>query len=148
VPYLGALTDRFGWSGALAISGRDKTDYTPGIEWRGYSTAVNRRDFLLFRTDGAQKTVDLSCERLYMHYRDAQTAELPPEPDVENGEPPARFTMRTTRQLFADLAADLAEADVLRVTHAEWLAAADDFRHEVERLATAIRARGARVEYK
>ena len=108
---------------------------------------MNRRDFLRFRTAGSEKTVELSCERLYMHYRDAQTAELPVEPDVDEGEPPARFTMRTTRQLFDDLAADLDQADILRVTHAEWLDAAVDFRHEVEQLAASIRARGGRVEF-
>ena len=111
------------------------------------SSRVNRRDFLLFRTAGSEKTVELSCERLYMYYRDAQIGELPPDPDVEDGEPPARFAMGTTRQLFEDLARDLEHADVVRVTHAEWLAAADDFRHEVERLAAAVRARGGRVDF-
>jgi hypothetical protein len=110
------------------------------------SSPVNRRDFLLFRTAGSQKTVELSCERLYMHYRDAQTAELPPEPEVEHGEPPARFTMRTTRQLFDDLAADLDDADVVRVTHGEWLADVD-FRRALERLLTALRTRGKRVDW-
>jgi hypothetical protein len=108
---------------------------------------MNRRDFLLFRTAGSEKTVELSCERLFMHYRDAQLGELPPDPNVDHGEPPARFTMRTTRQLFEDLAGDLADADVLRVTHAEWLAAADDFRREIGSLAATLRARGARVEF-
>ena len=109
---------------------------------------MNRRDFLLFRTDGRTKTVDLSCERLYMLYVDARNAESSDTPDAletPGGEPPARFEMRTTRQLFDDLARDLIDADVLRVTHTEWLAA-DDFKREVDALVDAVRARGMRVE--
>jgi hypothetical protein len=123
------------------------TNYTPGIERRGYPTAVNRRDFLLFRTDGSKKTVELSCERLYMHYRDAQLAELPPDAPLDDGgEPPTRFDRRSPRQLFDALASDLCDVDVLRVIQTDWLAA-EDFGREVESLAATLRARGARVEF-
>jgi hypothetical protein len=108
---------------------------------------MNRRDFLLFRTAGAEKTVELSCERLYMHYRDAQMAELPPDASLDDGgEPPARLDRRAPRQLFDDLAIDLRDVDVLRVSQTEWLAA-DDFRREIESLAATLRARGTRVEF-
>ena len=108
---------------------------------------MNRRDFLLFRTAGSEKTVELSCERLFMHFRDAKMAELPPDDHMEDGgEPPARFEQRSARQLFDDLALDLREVDVLKVTQTEWLAA-DDFRREIERLAAAVRAGGGRVEF-
>ena len=108
---------------------------------------MNRRDFLLFRPDGSKKTVELSCERLYMHYRDAQMAELPADaPPADGGEPPARFDRRSPRQLFEALAIDLRDVDVVRVTQPEWLAA-EDFRREVESLAATLRARGARVEF-
>src|SRR5687768_16800267 len=110
---------------------------------------MKRRDFLLFRTEGHTKTVELSCERLYMLYVDARNAAQAPATadhlDTQNGEPPARFEIRTTRQLFDDLARDLHGADVLRVTHTEWLAA-DDFKREVDALVDAVRARGGRVE--
>ena len=108
---------------------------------------MNRRDFLLFRTAGSEKTVELSCERLYMHYRDAQIGELPPDPDGSTTANHPRGSDGNPAPAVRGLASDLAHADVLRVTHAEWLAAADDFRHEVERLAAAVRARGGRVEF-
>ena len=108
---------------------------------------MNRRDFLLFRTAGSEKTVELSCERLYMHYRDAQIAELPPDAPLDDGgEPPARFDRSSPRQLFDALAIELRDVNVLRVTQTEWLAA-DDFRREVEALADALRTKGARVEF-
>ena len=111
------------------------------------SSRVNRRDFLLFRTAGSEKTVELSCERLYMHYRDAQMVELPPDASLDDGgEPLARFDRRSPRQLFDDLAIDLRDVDVVRVSQTEWLAA-DDFRREIESLAATLRARGARVEF-
>ena len=107
---------------------------------------MNRRDFLLFRTEGRTKTVELSCERLYMRYVDARRA---PEPDavdvVVDGEPPARFDRRSVRQLFDDIADDVRDADLLRITQAEWLAE-DDFRREVDALADVVRGRGGRVE--
>jgi hypothetical protein len=107
---------------------------------------MNRRDFLLFRTDGRTKTVELSCERLYMQYVDARRTSEPDDDDATvNGEPPARFERRSVRQLFDDLAHDLGDADLLRVTDTEWLAQ-EDFRREVTALVDAVRARGARVE--
>jgi len=33
---------------------------------------MKRRDFLLFKTDGRTKTVEVSCERLYMQFVDAR----------------------------------------------------------------------------
>jgi hypothetical protein len=107
---------------------------------------MDRRDFLLFRTEGRTKTVELSCERLFMRYVDTRNTPEPDGADEEHdGEPPARFALRTVRQLFDDLARDLREADVLRITDAEWLAE-DEFRREVNALAATVRARGGRVE--
>jgi hypothetical protein len=107
---------------------------------------MNRRDFLLFRTEGRAKTVELSCERLYMRYVDARRA---PEPDTEdnvvNGEPPARFARQSVRELFDAIADDVREADLLRITQRDWLAD-EDLRREVAALVDAVRARGGRVE--
>ena len=107
---------------------------------------MNRRDFLLFRTDGRTKTVELSCERLYMRYVDARRA---PEGDavdvVDEGEPPARFDRRSVRQLFDDIAHDMRDVDLLRITQTECLAE-DEFRREVTALADAVRRNGGRVE--
>jgi hypothetical protein len=107
---------------------------------------MNRRDFLLFKIEGRIKTVEVSCERLYMRFVDARRA---PDPDpadhVMDGEPPARFDRRSVRQLFDDLARDVYDADVLRITQSEWLTE-EEFRREVTALADVVRARGGRVE--
>ncbi len=109
---------------------------------------MNRRDFLLLRTEGGTKIVELSCERLYMQYVNAQMPTPPPHiTDVEEGEPSARFETRAPRQLFDDLVKELADVDVLRVTKTEWLTV-EDFRREVDRLTATICARGGRVEYR
>ncbi len=52
---------------------------------------------------------------------------------------------RSARQLFDDLAHDLRDADVLRVTHTEWLAE-EEFRREVTRSSTRCAPAAARVE--
>ena len=107
---------------------------------------MNRRDFLLFKTEGRTKTVEVSCERLYMRYVDARRAPEPAAADlVVDGEPPARFERRSVRQLFDDIVHDVGGADVLRITHTEWLTE-DEFRREVTALADAVRGRGGRVE--
>ena len=107
---------------------------------------MNRRDFLLFKTEGRTKTVEVSCERLYMQYVDARRAPEPAATDlVVDGEPPARFDRRTVRQLFEDIADDVHDADLLRLTHTEWLAE-EDLRREVTALVDAVRGRGGRVE--
>jgi hypothetical protein len=106
---------------------------------------MNRRDFLLFRTEGRTKTVELSCERLYMLYVDTRNAPGLEPADAYDGEPPARFEMRTARQLFEDVGGDLSDVDILRLTHIEWLADAE-FRSEVDALIAAVRTRGGQVE--
>jgi hypothetical protein len=107
---------------------------------------VNRREFLLFRTEGRTKTAELACERLYMQYRDAQ---MTPDDRVaeEGGEPPARFDTRSARQLFDELERELAGADLLVVTQTAWLAV-DDFARAVNGLAERLRAHGTRIEFK
>src|SRR5436190_9716072 len=99
---------------------------------------MNRRDFLLFKTEGRTKTVEVSCERLYMRYVDARRAPEPAAADlVVDGEPPARFERRSVRQLFDEIAHDVDGADLLRITHTDWLTE-DEFRREVTALATAV----------
>jgi hypothetical protein len=107
---------------------------------------VKRRDFLLFRTEGRTKTVELSCERLYMRYVDARRApEADAADDVADGEPPPRFERPGVRQLFDDLARDLDEVDIVRVTHSEWLADGE-FSREVRALVDRVRGKGGRVD--
>src|SRR5262245_32244785 len=106
---------------------------------------MNRRDFLRFRTDGRTKAAELSCERLYMLYVDTRNTPEAEPPEEYDGEPPARFEIRSARQLFDDILRDLDGVDVLRVLHAEWLADAE-FKREVDALIAAVKSRGGRVE--
>lgn len=111
---------------------------------------MNRRDFLLFRTEAQRRLVELSCERLYMRYLDAQAMsgrrDAAEDCDPSQGEPPADLRTTGPAQLFADLERSLGSADVVRIVDRGWLAA-DDFRRDVERVIAAFRRNGGRVEW-
>lgn len=87
---------------------------------------MNRRDFLLLRTDRAGRSVELSCEQLYMRYVDSRL----------DG---------TTAELFERLDRDLRMVDVLRVVESTWLAH-EDLKQQLDPLLASLRARGVRVE--
>jgi hypothetical protein len=70
------------------------------------TVGMNRRDFLLLRTDGAAHAAVLSCERLYMRYLDSQMDD-------------------TTGALFAHLSDELRTVKTLRLTDSSWLACGD-----------------------
>ena len=110
---------------------------------------MKRRDFLVLRMEQAIRVIELSCERLYMHYQQADVALRDPAPDaceLPEEELPALFVKRNTQELFDGLDRELREADVLRVVDTEWLGV-DAFRQDVEVLFAAFRRRGGRVEY-
>ena len=105
---------------------------------------MNRRDFLLFRTAGTRRIVELSCERLYMRCLDAQ---LPNAPGDEPwlGEPPRVVSGRTVDELFQGLERDLEAVDVLRVVDTRWLAS-EELRQRLQATLDRFRARGGQVE--
>jgi hypothetical protein len=112
---------------------------------------MNRRDFLLLKTKRGVRTIEISCQRLHMHYLERRVTggqlvkDFDPE---EGGEPPTAFTGRTTEQLFASLERDLDGADILRVTGHRWLSEGDGgLLGEFDRLVSSFRARGGRVEF-
>ncbi len=113
---------------------------------------MNRRDFLLFRTGEKDNVVELSCERLYMRYVEAQAIagqrgdELGAVGELWDGEPPTVIEERTPEELFQDLDRDLRDADVLRVLDSSWLVGGE-FRDKFEALLASFRARGGRVEF-
>jgi hypothetical protein len=86
---------------------------------------MNRREFLLLRTDGAAHAAVLSCERLYMRYLDSQA----------DG---------TTETLFEHLRRDLRRAKTLRLTDTSWLACSDLKQH-LERAIESAGGRGVAV---
>ena len=111
---------------------------------------MNRRDFLLFRTERDTRVVELSCRRLAL--RDLEwrlTASTPAaEPPIDtltDGEPPAAFDTPSVDQSLTRLAQDLEPRDVLRVVDADW-SLPDSLRRRVDEIASAHRAKGGRVE--
>ena len=118
---------------------------------------MNRRDFLLLKTKRGVRTVEISCQRLHMHYLEGRVTGGSPETGgqlgkdfdpEEGGEPPTAFAGRTTEQLFASLERDLDGADILRVTGHRWLSEGDgELLGEFDRLVSSFRARGGRVEF-
>lgn len=115
---------------------------------------MNRRDFLLLRTEGPEtmpRVVELSCEQLYMRWLDSQATGEPREELAESaetslwgGEPPARFAERTPQQLLEQLDRELREVDVLRIVDSQWLVG--DLRQDFDNLMASFRARGGSVE--
>jgi hypothetical protein len=118
---------------------------------------MNRRDFLRLKTERGIQTVELSCQRLHMHYLErratgGQSDTGGPLDEVfdaaEEGEPPTAFEKQTTEQLFSNLERDLDGADLLRVTGHRWLSEGDEeLRREFNKLLSSFRARGGRVEF-
>lgn len=87
---------------------------------------MNRREFLLLRTDTATRSIVLSCEHLYMRYLDSRL----------DG---------TTSQLFQHLADDLRAVNAVRLVETSWLSH-EDLRQQVEIVLEAFRRSGGRVE--
>jgi hypothetical protein len=83
---------------------------------------IERRDFLALKTG---RPAELSCERLYMRFLDAQS----------DG---------TTSQLFDGLAADLRAARVVHLTETAWLARAE-LRAHLDSVLAEFKAAGGRV---
>ena len=89
-------------------------------------TAVDRRDFLLMRISRTDAVV-LSCEQLYMRYVDARA----------DG---------TSEALFDTLRAELRGVKTLRLIKTSWLAD-EPLSRELDRVLTAFRGEGGRVEH-
>ncbi len=111
--------------------------------------AMDRRDFLLLRSRGTERVLDLSCERLYMQWADARSGagalEDPAAPDDwMEGEPPTDIRTVSPAELFEELDRALVDADVLRVLDREWLSDAV-FASEVTRRIATFEAGGGRL---
>src|SRR6516162_375027 len=105
---------------------------------------MNRRDLLLLRTTSGRQVYDLPCECLYMQYLDAHRpgrSPCDPKDELQLGEPEPAYEVRSARELFASLRADLAGAQVLRIIDQRWLAD-PELRREVDELVACFRANG------
>jgi hypothetical protein len=87
--------------------------------------ALNRRDLLLLRVNRKARSVELSCERLYMKYCDSH---------LDN----------TTQELFERLEVELRGVDNLLLVDTAWLTC-QDLRQRLEPLLVSVRARGGQV---
>jgi len=88
---------------------------------------VNRRDFILLKSDRGGRSVELSCEQLYMRYHDSHL----------DG---------SSRRLFERLENELKDIDELRLVDSAWLAG-EGLGEQLEPLLDSLRARGGRVEF-
>jgi hypothetical protein len=86
---------------------------------------LNRRDLLLLGINRRQRSVDLSCEWLYMKYCDTQ---------LDN----------TTQDLFDRLEFELRGVDTIRLVDTAWLTR-QDFKDWLDPILTTVRARGGRI---
>ena len=113
---------------------------------------MNRRDFLLFRTEDDKKVADLSCEKLFVHYEGLKSGFHQAEEEAGTlddadwwaGEPPLKIRSSDPESFFRSVLADLKDVDSLRVLDMEWLAQGD-FRIRVETLLAAFKAKGSEV---
>jgi hypothetical protein len=108
---------------------------------------MNRRDFLRMWVKDDEHVLELSCERLYMRYVDAESS-AGGEATVASswdGEPPTEIVTQSIDELFAELDRRLAAADTMRLLGTEWLRD-PGFRVRVDRSVETFRVRGGHVE--
>ena len=115
---------------------------------------MKRRNFLLFKTEGSEKLVELSCEKLFMHFEDARSEDNQgveeagtfAEADWWSGEPPLLIDNLDPDEYFRSVESELILADVVQVIDPQWLVQGE-FQIRVDTLLAAIRARGKQVRY-
>ena len=81
---------------------------------------MNRRDFLLFRTEDDKKVADLSCEKLFIHYEGLNSGFHQAEEEAGSlddadwwaGEPPLKIRSSDPESFFRSVLADLKDAQV------------------------------------
>jgi hypothetical protein len=87
---------------------------------------MNRRELLLLGIHRKRRSVELSCERLYMKYCDSRLDD-------------------TTGELFERLDLELREAAHVVLTDTAWLAS-EEFSRRIQPLLDSVRSRGGSVE--
>ena len=112
---------------------------------------MNRRNFL-FLTHAGDDCVRLSCQQLYMHYRDLTQAESDTaNASVEHaewwvGEPESEFALESPESFFRRLGEALHGKRRLELADREWLGDAG-LRQQIEQVLNAFRAAGGKVVY-
>ena len=112
---------------------------------------MKRRDFL-FLAQAGEGCVRLSCEQLYMHYRDLERAvasaakETPGGAEWWAGEPESALALESPEEFFRRLGETLRGKRRLELTDPEWLADSR-LRQEVGDLLDEFRAGGGKVAF-
>lgn len=115
---------------------------------------MNRRDFLLVRTKGGERIAELSCEKLYMHFADMNSASkfghnesgIADDAEWWSGEPSVVITNLDQNALFESMAGDIAEADVLLVSGRQWMVEGK-FTEFVQDLFQQFSEKGGQIKY-
>lgn len=106
---------------------------------------LSRRDFLRLRVNSPVRTLEVSCQALYMRFLEAETgaapADYPSEFDGVMGEPPSRVDGISRDELRDRIEQDLQSADELRLIESRWLNASD-LAAFIQPLLVAFEARG------
>jgi|TARA_B110000881_G_scaffold71975_1_gene62471 hypothetical protein len=115
---------------------------------------MNRRDFLLLRSEEDLQLAELSCQKLFVlysglnsgfHEAEAEEGTID-DADWWAGEPPLLIHSIDPDEFFSSVMQDLKGVDSLTVLDMEWVAQGD-FRIRVETLLAAVRARGVEVVF-
>lgn len=112
---------------------------------------MKRRDFL-FLTHAGDGCVHLSCQQLYMHFRDLTRMESDSaDASTEHaewwaGEPESRISLESPEKFLDRLGEALRGKRRLELADAEWLGDAG-LRHRVEQLLSEFRAAGGEVVF-
>jgi hypothetical protein len=108
---------------------------------------MHRRRLL---TLGTERTIEISCERIFMQCLAAPASVLPPRDGEswgdawQHAEPPAMREAPSVTAVVEQVARDLRGVAVVRLTDTQWLVG--EIRIELDRVLTAFRERGGRVE--
>lgn len=121
------------------------------VEQTDGAAPLSRRDFLRLHVSEGKRVLELSCERLFMRYHDAQSGagrrQVSNHDDLTPWtQPSTGFDTPTPDELFAELERQLAEADELRVLEPDWLNGGV-FGREVGARVEAFEQRGGEVAF-
>lgn len=116
---------------------------------------MKRRDFLLLRTEGTLRVMELSCQQLYVYYRDClaemalsrqQCGSLQGS-EWWQGEPTLSVKNTDINALFSDLARQLTAIDYLLLIDSEWLKDAELNKH-MNNVLREFKKRGGVVQHR
>jgi hypothetical protein len=108
---------------------------------------MHRRRLL---TLGTERTLEISCERLFMQCLASPATTLPQSDGAswgdawQPGEPPTLHAASSVRSVVEQVARDLRGVSVARLIDTQWLVG--EIRVELDRVLTEFRERGGRVE--